>query len=224
MPPPVPSCRSIPPEEEDTSLPPEEEEALRGVAQALASAYRQISARRVSALLQEAQSFVPADDSRASRRYTISPLEAACMSDISTPGAKITYRLGRDIELEYGEYHTGEYSAGNYNINKEFAEQLITARHHCQWCNRRIKYKVVGHGAAQIFTGYCRNRGCAYNKVYEKDTEMIGQYYSKLNLSHVLETVMMDSSYAGYQSTCHAQGTESISKTSYYRHCNFYIN
>ena len=32
---------------------------------------------------------------------------------------------------------------------------------------------------------------------------------------------MMDTGYVGYQGKCHAQGTESICKTSYYNHCKF---
>ena len=80
------------------SIPPDEEEALQGTALALTAAYMSVPNRRVSVLLQEAQAFAAADTRRATSTR-ISPLEASCISDISTPGAKTTYRMGNDTQL-----------------------------------------------------------------------------------------------------------------------------
>ena len=143
----------------------EEDEAIRGAAQAIASACRPIHSRRQSVLLQEAQDFLPADINRASRRSTISPIDAAVLQDKNVPASKITYRLSRNIDLDYGEYATNEYSFGNYVISKEFADEMLQSRHRCRTCNRLIKYQVVGFGAASTFTGHCRNRACVFDKI-----------------------------------------------------------
>ena len=52
---------------------------------------------------------------RASRRHTKSPIEAALLSDKSIPASKITYRLDRNIDLDYGEYATEDLIRGTYN-------------------------------------------------------------------------------------------------------------
>ena len=182
---------------EELPIPPDEEEVLQGVAQALASSWRPLRPRRVSVLLDEAQDFLPVNDHR-SRRPTISPLEASLLSDVAVPASKITYRLGRDIPLDYGEHHTGEFYAGNYNISKPLAEELMQSRHRCRTCQRLLKYQVVGYGAATTFTAICKNERCTFDKISKTDLDKIGKYYSKLNLTQVFQTLYLDTGFVGF--------------------------
>ena len=174
-PPPSTSCISV----EETN------EAIQGVAQALASFHRPIHPRCQSVLLQEAQNLLHADVDRASRRNPITPLnpiEQSLLSEHSIPGAKVTYRLTRDLELDYGEYATNEYAQGMYLVSKQFVEEHMRSKNRCRFCNRIIKYEIYGNGAASTFTGRCRNNYCVFDKIRDNDCFLMGKYYQKINL------------------------------------------
>ena len=179
--------------------------------------------RRTSVLLQDAQQYLPADTDRASRRRqptVISALDATLLSDKAVPGSKLTHRLGFDAQLDYGQYTTREYSSGHHLNSVDLVRELMASIHHCRFCERRIKYELVGNGIAQTFTAHCRNENCIYDRIKKSETAKIGNFY-KINLAHVYSTLSLDTGYVGYQDVAHAMGCKSISKSSYQNHFNF---
>ena len=97
-------------------------DAITGAATAIASAYRPIHNRHTSDLLQDAQHHLPADKDKASCRRqpiisAISALDATLLSEEAVPASQLTYRLGNDSQLDYGEYATQDYSSGHHLIN-----------------------------------------------------------------------------------------------------------
>ena len=137
------------------------------------------------------------------------------------PASKLTHRLGFDAQLDYGQYTTREYSSGHHLISVDLANELMASRHQCRFCQKLIKYEVVGLGLASTFTAHCRNRNCVYDKIKKSDTALIGKYFYKTNLAHIYSTLNLDTGYVGYQEVAHAMGCKSISKTSYQTHCEF---
>ena len=205
----------VPPNEDDV--------AVRGMAIALASAAPQLPPRRrcrdsVDILVEEARGFEPQH-----LRRRMLPLHAPLMSGEEVPGARLQYRLGQEIELEYGQYATDNYASETLLVTSNFIDNIQKCRTYCHKCNSRIKYDIVGIGNARTFTGYCGNNRCNFESTLRHDNKKLGYFYVQ-NLLQVLHAITYDTGYVGYEAMCHFMRQKKLSRDSFWNHIYFCID
>ena len=104
-------------------------------------------------------------------------LDAPLTSGKEIPAARIMYRLGQNIDIDFGPVNNNlggqEYSL----VSKKWLDNISKCISRCNKCNQKLVHKTDGFSFAATYITHCKNRFCNFDKDISNIPDKLGHFF-----------------------------------------------
>ena len=148
-------------------------------------------------------------------------MDSQLTSGKEIPGARIMYRLGQNIDLDYGpNVNVNNLIPQSMLVSSEFVNNISKCTARCHICKYKLLFQTVGFGLAKTFTAKCSNSNCKFDSTFSNLSDRLGPFFLN-NLAAVYQSLLNDDGYKGLTTIANSVGINSVCKGSYYNHCKY---